>query len=86
MSNRANTEFVFGEDSRVERNLVPICQRPARFQTDCLRAAATIKSFESRFRRDVKAIGQTHLDLLSEKMIRRPMAEPLALIKFTEEK
>ncbi len=86
VSNRADAEFVFGEECWIERNLVPISKSPSRFQTHCLRAAATIESFELRFRRYVKTIGQTHFDLLGEKIIRRPVAEALALKKFAEEK
>ena len=86
MSNRADTEFVFGKYCRVERNLVPISKSPSCFQTHCLRAAAAIKSFELRFRRYVETIGQTHFHLLSEKIIGRSVAESLALEKFAEEK
>ena len=86
MSNRADAEFVFGEYCRIERNLVPISKSPSCFQTHCLRAATTIKSFQLCFRRYVKTIGQTHFDLLSEKIIGRSVAEPLTLKKFAEEK
>jgi hypothetical protein len=86
VSNRADAEFVFGEDSWVERNLVPISKSPSCFQTHRLHAATPIKSFQLRFRRDVKTIRQTHFDLLGEQIIRRSMAEPLTLKKFAEEK
>src|SRR5262249_45488596 len=86
VSNRADTEFVFGEDCRIERDLVPIGQSPACFQTHRLRAAATIKSLELCFGRYVKTIRQTHFDLLSKKMIGRPVPEALAFVKLTEEK
>src|SRR5262249_30466648 len=33
VSNRADTEFVFGENCRIERNLVPISKGPSCFQT-----------------------------------------------------
>src|SRR5437899_525448 len=46
MSNRADTEFVFCKECWIERNLVPISKSPSCFQTHCLRAATTIKSFE----------------------------------------
>src|SRR5437660_3158888 len=86
VSNSADTEFVFGEHCWVERNLVPISQSPSGFQTPCLRAATAVKSLELCFGRYVKTIGQTHFDLLGEKIIRRPMAESLALKKFPKEK
>ena len=86
VSNRAHAEFVFGENRRIERNLVPISKSPARFQTHCLRAAAAIKSLKLCFGRYVETIWQPHLDLLSEEMIRRPVAESLSLIQFAEEK
>src|SRR5262249_17861864 len=40
VSNRADTEFVFGEDCRIERDLVPISQSPSGFQAHCLIATA----------------------------------------------
>ena len=86
MSNGADAEFVFGKNCRVERNFIPISKRPSCFQTHRLRTAATIEPFELRFRRYVKAIGQTHFYLLGEKIIGWPMAEPLALEKLPEEK
>ena len=86
MSNRADTEFVLGEECRVKRNLIPISKSPARFETNCLRAATTVKSLELRFGRYVETPGQTHFDLLSKKVIRGPVAEPLALVKLAEEK
>ena len=86
VSNRADTEFVFGEKRWIERNFVPISKSPSCFQTHCLRAAATIEPLELRFRRYVKTIGQTHFDLLGEKIIGRPVAESLALKKLAEEK
>ena len=85
MSNRADAEFVFGEDCWIERNLVPISKSPSCFQTHRLRAAAAIEPFELRFRRYVKTIGQTHFYLLGEKIIGRSVAEALALKKFAEE-
>ena len=85
MSNRADAEFVFGEDCRIERNLVPISKSPSRFQTHCPRAAAAIEPFELRFRRYVETKGQTHFYLLGEKIIGRSVAEALALKKFAEE-
>src|SRR5436309_4086610 len=86
MSNSADAEFVFGEECWIKRNLVPISKSPSRFQTHCLRAAATIKSFELSFRGDSETIGQTHFDLLSEEIIGRPMTEPLALENLAKEK
>src|SRR5207249_8147502 len=46
VSNGADTEFVFGEQCRIEGNFVPISKSPSGFQTHCLRSASTIKSFE----------------------------------------
>ena len=86
MSNRADTEFVFREECWIERNFVPIGKSPSCFQTYRLRAAASIEPLELRFCRYVKTIGQTHLDLLGEQIIWRPVAESLALEKFAEEK
>src|SRR6266487_1849053 len=86
VSNSADTEFVFGEECWIERDLVPISKSPSCFETHCLRAATTIKSFELCFRGNPKTIGQTHFDLLSEKVIGRPMTEPLALVNLSEEK
>src|SRR5437773_7780936 len=86
VSNSADTEFVFGEECWIKRNLVPISKSPSCFQTHCLCAATTIKSFELCFRGNPKTIGQTHFDLLSEKIIGRPVAEPLALKNLAEEK
>src|SRR4029077_746750 len=85
-SYRADTEFVFGEESWVERNLVPISQSPSRFQAHCLDAATAIKSFQLCFGRDVKTIRQTHFDLLSEQIIGWSMTDPPSLKKFAEEK
>ena len=85
MSNGADTEFVFGEDCRIERNLVPISKGPSRFETHAPRAAAAIESFELRFRRYVKTIGQTHFYLLGEQIIGRSVAKSLTLKKFAEE-
>ena len=85
MSNGADAEFVFGEDCRIERNLVPISKGPSCFETHRLHAATAIKSFELCFGRDVKTIRQTHFDLLGEKIIGRSVAESLALKKFAEE-
>ena len=85
VSNRADAEFVFCEKCWIERNLVPISKSPSCFQTHCSRAAATIEPFELRFRRYVKTIGQTHFDLLGEKIIGRSVAEALTLKKFAEE-
>src|SRR5213078_2928862 len=86
MSNRADPKFVFGEKCRIERNLIPISKSPSCFQTHCLRAAAAIKSLKLCFGSYVETTGQSHLDLLSEEMIRRPVAESLSLIQFAEEK
>src|SRR5437870_3423082 len=86
VTNRADTEFVFGEECWIERNLVPIRKSPSCFQTHCLRAATAIKSFELCFGGNPKTIGQTHFDLLGETVIGRPMAEPLALENLSEEK
>ena len=86
VSNSADTEFVFREESWIERNLVPISKSPSCFQTHCLHAATAIKSFQLCFGRYVKTIGQTHFDLLSEKIIWRSVAESLTLKKFAEEK
>src|SRR5205814_10023518 len=69
VSNSADTEFVLGEESWVERDLVPISQSPASFQTHGLRATATIKPLELRFRGYVETIVQAHLHLLGEKII-----------------
>src|SRR5262249_10080674 len=85
MSNGADTEFVFCKYRWVEGNFVPISQSPSGFQTHCLGAATTIETFELRFRRYVKTIGQTHLYLLGEKIIGRSVLESLALKKFAEE-
>src|SRR5262249_6224426 len=57
VSNRADTEFVFGENCRVERNLVPISKGPPRFETHASRSAAAIKSLELRFGRYVETPG-----------------------------
>jgi hypothetical protein len=84
--NSADAEFVFGEERWVKRNLIPISKSPACFKAYCLRATATIKSFELCFGRYVKTIRQTHFNFLSEKMIGRPVAESLTLIKLAEEK
>jgi hypothetical protein len=86
VSNGADAEFILGEECRIQGDLIPISKRPSRFQTDCLRAAAAIEPFELRFGCYVDTPGKTHLDLLSEKMIRRAVAKPLTFIKFAEEK
>src|SRR6266550_744813 len=86
VSNSADTEFVFGEECWIERNLVPISKSPSCFQTYRPRATTTVESFELCFRGNAKTVGQAHLDLLSEEVIGRPMAEPLALVNFSEEK
>src|SRR6266566_4392317 len=86
VSNSADTEFVFGEECWIERDLVPISKSPSCFQTYRPRATTTVESFELCFRGNPKAIGQSHFDLLSEKMIGRPMAKPLALVNLSEEK
>src|SRR6266568_4995753 len=86
VSNPADTEFIFGEECWIERNLIPIGKSPSYFYAHCFRTPTTVKSFELCFRRHPKPIRQTHFDLLSEKMIGRPMPEPLALVNLSEEK
>src|SRR4029453_2809513 len=86
VSNSADTEFVFGEERWIERNVVPLSKSPSCFYAHCFRAPSTFKSFELCFRGHPKTIRQTHFDLLSEKMIGRSMAEPLALVNLSEEK
>src|SRR6266487_5641907 len=86
VSNSADTEFVFGEECWIERDLVPISKSPSCFETHRLRTATTIKSFELCFRGNPKTIGQTDFDLLSEEVIGRPVTEPLALVNLSEEK
>src|SRR5262249_20620796 len=85
VSNGADAKFVFGENRRVQRNLVPISKSPSRFETHGLRATTAIKSFPLRFRRYVETPGQTHFDLLSEKMIRWSVPKSLSFIQFAEE-
>src|SRR5205814_5165572 len=70
----------------VQRDLIPVSQSPSCFQTHCLIASATIKSFELRFRRYVKTVGQTHFHLLGEQVIGWPVAKSLTLKKLAEEK
>src|SRR5207253_6922547 len=79
VTNHADTEFVFGEECWIERNLVPIGKSPSCFQTHRPRATTAIESFELCFRCNAEAIGQTHFDFLSETVIGRSMAEPLAI-------
>src|SRR5262249_8040389 len=46
VSNGADTELVFSEECRIERDLIPISQGPSCFQAHRLRAATSIESFE----------------------------------------
>ena len=84
MSNGTDAEFVFGEDSRIERNLAPIGKRITAFETDAGRASAAIKSLETSLGRDTEAIGQTHFEFLGKDMIGRTMSKRVALVNFAK--
>jgi len=86
MSNRADAEFVLGEECWIERNLAPISQRITTFQAYAGSASSSIKSLEICLGRDAKAIGQAHFNFLGEEMIGRAMAKDVALVDFAKVK
>src|SRR5438132_9329869 len=65
----ADAEFVLSEESGIERDLVPIGQRVARFQAECCILQRATVSFHAVFNREIDSIRQSDFDLLSKRVI-----------------
>ena len=85
MTNCADAELIFRKESRVQRNLVPIGQRPSAFETDGLEARTAVETLGLDFCRQAEPIRQPHLNLLREKVVGRTIAE-ITLVNCPEEK
>jgi hypothetical protein len=85
MENPAGANLVFGEKRGVQRNLVPIRQSPAAFDTKARVHRLMIKVLNLIFDRDAETIRQTDFYFLSEKVIHWPMRKHVPFINQASE-
>ena len=85
MEDPAGAKLVFGENCRVQRNLVPIRQRPATFDAKVRVHRFMIKVLDLIFDRKAETIRQTDFYFLGEKIIHWPFGKHVPLINQASE-
>ena len=81
VENPTGPKLVFGEKRGVQRNLVPVCQGPAAFDTKVRVHRFMIKVLNLIFDRNAETIRQTDFYFLGEKVIHWPFEETRPLDK-----
>ncbi len=77
----AESELVFEEECRIERNFVPVRQSVARLKTECLRLELFVEVLTGKLSRYAKTVRQPHLYLLREEMVRLAMLKEIAFVR-----
>ena len=83
MENVPDANFVFGEDRRVQRNLVPIRKCIPAFNAECRSLSIAIEMLDIAFNGNIEAIRQTHFTLQGPVIIRRTIMHIIEFINDT---